>query len=239
MSKPRRRSSDTASTLFAPTHWNPARGASLFLSATESAAWREPVPLTELRPTQMAVGMRAVEAKRQKIDRVADSGRKLRRYLDKRPVPAVLGPNEEYYIIDHHHFSLALWQIEVEEVFVRVIGDMSDLPRRTFLSAMASLGWLHAYDAHGQKICPTRLPASLDRLKADRYRDLAWAVRKSGGFKKTHQPFSEFAWANYFRERIPPSLLARDFELAHEQAMRFAASKEARYLPGNIFRSAI
>jgi hypothetical protein len=219
--------------LFAPANWNPARTASLFLSATEGG-WHEPVPLADIRPTQMAVGMRAVEAKRQKIHRVADSGRKLRHYLEKRPVPAVLGPGEEYYIIDHHHLSLALWQIEVDEVFVRVLGDLSDLPRRTFLSAMTSLGWLHAYDARGQKICPTRLPATLDRLKADRYRDLAWAVRKSGGFKKTHLPFSEFAWANFFRQRIPASLLARDFELAHEQAMLLAGSKDARYLPGNI-----
>src|SRR5262249_15226064 len=65
------------------------------------------VPLEELRPTQMAVGMRAVEAKREKVERRARSLRKLRRYLENRPIPAVRGPNDDLFIIDHHHLSLA------------------------------------------------------------------------------------------------------------------------------------
>lgn len=218
-------------------HGNLGRSRSLFLSATEGNDWHEPVPLAELRPTQMAVGMRAVEAKRRKINRFVDSARKLRRFLEERPVPAVLGPGEDYYIIDHHHLSLALWQSEVEEVFVRVVGDLSDMPKRAFLHAMASLGWLHAYDAHGREICPTRLPATLDRLKADRYRDLAWSVREAGGFRKSHVPFSEFAWANFFRERIPAAVLSRDFERAHERAMCLARSHDARYLPGSVYQA--
>jgi hypothetical protein len=195
-----------------------------------------PVPLAEIRPTQMAVGMRAVEAKRRKIQRLSESARKLRRFLEKRRIPAVLGPGEDYYIIDHHHLSLALWQSEIDEVFVRVIGDFSDMPKRAFLHAMASFGWLHAYDAHGRNVCPTRLPSSLDQLRADRYRDLAWSVREAGGFKKTTTPFSEFAWANFFRARIPGAELSRDFDLAHEWAMRLARSNCARHLPGNIHR---
>ena len=237
MSQLCRRSGSKARPAFAAAHWSPACSARLFFSATEDDGWHEPVPLAEIRPTQMAVGMRAVEAKCQKIHRIANSTRKLRRFLERRPVPAVIGPGEAYYIIDHHHLSLALWQIDVEEVFVRVVDDLSDLPRLAFLSAMASVGWLHAYDARGQKICPTRLPATLDRLRADRYRDLAWAVRKSGGFKKTHLPFSEFAWANFFREHIPAAVLSRDFEFAHERAMLLARSQATRHLPGNIYRS--
>lgn len=231
-----RRSGGKASAPLPTFEGNLRRNRSLFLAEGEGNDWHEPVPLTELRPTQMAVGMRAVEAKRRKIDRLADSARKLRRYLEERPVPAVLGPGENYYIIDHHHLSLALWQSEVEEVFVRVVDDLSDMPKRTFLRAMASLGWLHAYDARGREICPTRLPASLDRLRADRYRDLAWSVRQAGGFKKTHVPFSEFAWANFFRERIPANVVSRDFERAHERAMGLALSPEARSLPGSLFR---
>jgi hypothetical protein len=180
--------------------------------------------------------MRAVEAKRRKIERLSESTRKLRRFLEKRRIPAVLGPGEDYYIIDHHHLSLALWQSEIDEVFVRVIGDFSDMPKRAFLHAMAAFGWLHAYDAHGRNVCPTRLPASLDQLRADLYRDLAWSVRQAGGFEKTTTPFSEFAWANFFRARIPGTVLARDFDLAHERAMRLARSNSARHLPGNIYR---
>lgn len=196
----------------------------------------EPVPLAELRPTQMAVGMRAVEMKRRKIERHTASTKKLRRYLEKRPVPAVLGPDEEPYIIDHHHLSLALWQSQVDEVFVRIVSDLSDMPRRNFLRSMAALGWLHAYDAKGRKICPTRLPATLDQLRFDRHRDLAWSVREAGGFEKVDIPYAEFAWANFFRERIPISVLNRDFDTAHERAMRLARSTDARYLPGAISR---
>lgn len=197
----------------------------------------ELVPLAALRPTQMAVGMRAVEAKRRKIERHAESGRKLRRFLEKRPVPAVLGPREDHYIIDHHHLSLALWQNEVDEVFVQVVDDFSDMPKRAFLRSMAAQGWLHAYDGEGRRVCPTRLPATLDRLSCDRYRDLAWSVRKAGGFKKTPLPFSEFAWANFFRERIPEAVLCDDFERAHERAMRLARTRDARSLPGYVRRA--
>ncbi len=194
----------------------------------------ELVPLAELRPTQMAVGMYAVEAKRRKIERRARDTRELRRFLKKRPVPAVLGPDEEYYIIDHHHLTLALWQSEIDDVFVRVVCDFSDMPKRAFLLSMAALGWLHAYDAKGRKVGPTNLPSTLDQLRSDRYRDLAWSVRKAGGFRKTHVPFSEFAWANFFRERIPSAVLSRDFRRAHERAMQLARSRDARFLPGSI-----
>jgi hypothetical protein len=199
-----------------------------------STAWSERVPLADIRPTQMAVGMRAVAAKRRKIERRTGSARKLRRYIEKRPVPAVLGPDDEFYIIDHHHLSLALWQSDVDDVLVRVVSDLSDLPKATFLRAMASFGWLHPYDANGRRICPTRLPETLDQLHADLYRDLAWSVREAGGFRKTGIPFGEFAWANFFRPRIAISLLSRDFERAHKRAMRLASSPDARCLPGSL-----
>jgi hypothetical protein len=178
--------------------------------------------------------MRAVEAKRRKIERHARNARELRRFLKKRPVPAVLGPGEDYYIIDHHHLSLALWQSEIDDAFVRVVCDFSDMPKRAFLLSMAALGWLHAYDAKGRKIGPAHLPATLDQLRPDRYRDLAWSVRKAGGFRKTHVPFSEFVWANFFRERIRVAVLSRDFRRAHEVAMHLARSRDAKPLPGSI-----
>ncbi|MBN8911813.1 MAG: hypothetical protein J0H65_07090 [Rhizobiales bacterium] len=213
----------------------PALVPSLLAPASlHSAEWSERVPLADIRPTQMAVGMRAVAAKRRKIERRTSSARKLRRYIEKRPVPAVLGPHDEFYIIDHHHLSLALWQSDVDEVLVRVVSDLSDLPQVTFLRAMSTVGWLHPYDANGERICPTRLPASLDKLRADLYRDLAWSVREAGGFHKTTIPFSEFTWANFFRKRIPLSLLSRDFDRSHTRAMRMVRSHDARYLPGSL-----
>lgn len=193
-----------------------------------------PAPLNELRPTQMAVGMRAVAAKREKVERRTKSRRKLRRYLEERPVPAVLGPDDDLFIIDHHHLSLALWQSDVEEAFVTVVSDLSHLLRDRFLRRMTSLGMLHAFDAHGRSICPTRLPETLGALRNDPFRDLAWSVREARGFAKTAAPYAEFRWANFFRNRVPRSTVMRDFDLAHDRAMWLARSRKAAQLPGYI-----
>lgn len=194
------------------------------------------VPLDELRPTQMAVGMRAVDAKREKVERRARSSRKLRRFLEERPIPAVRGPHDDLFIIDHHHLSLALLKSDVDEAFVNVVGDLSHLPRKRFLRRMAVLGLLHAYDAHGRPVCPTKLPETLDELRSDPFRDLAWSVREAGGFKKTGKPYAEFRWADFFRTRIPRSTVRRDFDYAHDRAMWLARSREAVRMPGYIGR---
>jgi hypothetical protein len=191
-------------------------------------------PLCDFRPTQMAVGMRAVAAKREKVERRARSRRKLRRFLEKRPVPAILGPDEGLFIIDHHHLSLALWQSEVDEAFVTLVGDLSHLARDRFLRRMSGLGLLHAYDAHGQPICPTQLPGTLGALRGDPFRDLAWSVREAGGFAKIGEPYAEFRWANFFRTRIPRSTVRRDFDLAHDRAMWLARSRQAARMPGYV-----
>jgi hypothetical protein len=191
-------------------------------------------PLCDFRPTQMAVGMRAVAAKREKVERRAKSRRKLRRFLENRPVPAILGPGDGLFIIDHHHLSLALWQSEVDEAFVTLVGDLSHLSRHRFLHRMSGLGLLHAYDTHGRPICPTELPETLGALRSDPFRDLAWSVREAGGFAKIAEPYAEFRWANFFRTRIPRSSVRRDFDFAHDRAMWLARSRAAAHMPGYV-----
>ena len=180
--------------------------------------------------------MRAVAAKRQKVERRASSSRKLRRFLENRPIPAIRGPHDDLFIIDHHHLSLALLKSEVDEAFVRVVGDLSHLPRKSFLAKMAGLGLLHAYDGHGRAVCPTKLPDRLDELRGDPFRDLAWSVREAGGFAKTGKPYAEFRWADFFRTRIPRSTVRRDFDYAHDRAMWIARSRDAARMPGYIGR---
>lgn len=194
------------------------------------------IPLDELRPTQLTVGMRAVAAKKEKVERRARSFRKLRRFLEDRPIPAIRGPNDDLFIIDHHHLSLALLKSDVEEAFINVVGNLSHLPRKRFLQKMASMGLLHAYDGDGRAVSPTELPESLDDLRCDAYRDLAWSVREAGGFDKTGKPYAEFRWADFFRNRIPRSTVRRDFDYAHDRAMWLARSREAARMPGYISR---
>jgi hypothetical protein len=194
------------------------------------------VPLEDLRPTQLTVGMRAVAAKKEKVERRARSFRKLRRFLEDRPIPAIRGPNDDLFIIDHHHLSLALLKSDVEEAFINVVGDLSHLPRKRFLQKMAGMGLLHAYDGDGRAVSPTKLPQSLEELRCDPYRDLAWSVREAGGFAKTGKPYAEFRWADFFRTRIPRSTVRRDFDYAHDRAMWLARSTDAARMPGYISR---
>lgn len=194
------------------------------------------VPLDLIRPTQAAVGMRAVAAKREKVETRALKRRKMMAFLEKRPIPAVRGPGEGYYIIDHHHLSLALWQSDVDEAFVRVIEDLSGLGRPTFWRAMAATGWMHPYDETGRRIPATELPSTLYQLRSDPYRDLAWSVREEGGFEKSRAPYAEFRWAQFFRERIAPTSVKRNYDRALDKAMLLARSRDARHLPGYVGR---
>jgi hypothetical protein len=190
------------------------------------------VPLKRLRPTQAAVGMRAVALKRRKVEKHVQTPSKIERYLDHRPIPSIIGPGGHLFMIDHHHLALALWQAEIETAFVVVIEDFSVLPVAMFWSRMEEGGWVRPFDEDGRRIAPTKLPKRLKGLRADRYRDLSWSVREAGGFEKSPQPYSEFLWADYFRSRVSERLIAKDYEAAVAKALKLSRSHQARHLPG-------
>ncbi len=81
-----------------------------------------PVPIGELRPTQITVGIREVEAKR-KAWRAKTDGQGAE-FLGQHMVPAILGPKSRYYVTDHHHLALALHREGVASVLVTVIADL-------------------------------------------------------------------------------------------------------------------
>jgi hypothetical protein len=192
------------------------------------------VPLDILRPTQVAVGMRAVSAKRKRL--ASRKRRKVSRYLARKPIPAVYGPGRELYIVDHHHLSLALLQSRVTNAFVQIIDDYSDLSPKAFWSAMETQGLVYPYDETGSRVPLSRMPRGIKGLKADTYRDLAWSVREEGGFKKTKAPYSEFRWAEFFRTTIPSRMVADDYDHAVALGVKLARSAAAAGLPGYICR---
>jgi hypothetical protein len=186
----------------------------------------------ELKPTQGAVGMRAVAAKRQRIKCRSASARRIESYLGKRAIPAVVGPDEEVYMVDRHHLSLALHRSGIQDVFVSILADLSALPRERFWQRMERNGLLHPYDAAGARIHPSQLPQTVCELAHDPYRDLAWSVRRMGGFRKSVLPFSEFRWANFFRARIAREVVRADYAIAVRQALWLTGERSARSLPG-------
>lgn len=189
-----------------------------------------PVPILDLRPTQMTVGMREVERKRRDWaekraeDKVAALGTHM--------APVVLGPSGERYITDHHHLLRALLDHGQKEVYVTVIGDLRNADRPYFWNLMDYHGWTHPFDEKGRRCAYEELPKTVRGLQDDPYRSLSGALRRIGGYAKDSTPFSEFVWADFFRPRLKRGDVKQDFDTSLKQAYALAKSADADFLPG-------
>jgi hypothetical protein len=195
---------------------------------------REPVlhstPIADLRPTQMTVGMREVAEKREAWRR--HEPKKRVEFLRAHMVPAILGPEKQPYVVDHHHLARALHDEGQKNVFITIVADLSKLEEGAFWTVLDFRAWTHPYDARGRRREFSELPKSIKGLKDDPYRSLAGELRRVGGYAKDTTPFSEFLWADFLRRRIKPKAVDKDFSAALEKALALAKSPEADYLPG-------
>ncbi|MBZ9668922.1 chromosome partitioning protein ParB [Mesorhizobium sp. B2-1-8] len=189
-----------------------------------------PVPVKELRPTQITVGMREVDLKRQLIR--SQSAAKTGAFLGKHMIPVVLGPKKRNYVTDHHHLARALIDEGVKDVLVTVISDLSALDKDAFLFMLDNRGWMHPFDENGQRRDYAALPKTIGELVDDPYRSMAGELRRLGGYAKDTTPFSEFLWADFLRRRIDRSAVAKNFDKAMKDALVLAKGKDADYLPG-------
>ena len=188
------------------------------------------VKLDKIHPTQITVGKREVEQKRMAW---AGLGKKARaQALANHWFPGVLGPDGRHYIVDHHHFGLALLEEEVRKVSLLVLKDLTWLTPRTFWHVMDQHHLVHPYDNFGTRRPYVSIPKHLTHLKDDPYRSLAGEVRRAGGYSKDVEAYSEFLWADFLRQRIRPEVVKRDFTGALDRALRLARTDAARYLPG-------
>ncbi len=188
------------------------------------------VPLIELRPTQLSVGMLEVERKH---SRWCSLGRKERKErLRRQPFPAVLGPRGRLYIVDRHHTGRALLEAGEERAFVTVIRDLSWLRPDRFCRVMEFYGWLYPFDERGRRRGFSDLPRSLVELRDNPHRSLAGMVRDAGGYAKVEVPFAEFLWADFLRPRVPSREIAAAPSRAVRVAIRHARAPDASHLPG-------
>lgn len=190
----------------------------------------DPVEILSLRPTQMTVGMREVDAKRTRWRRHPD--RKKAHFLGAHLIPVVMGPKGECYIIDHHHLVLALHREGVEQIATTIVADLRRLARNEFWGFLDHRGWVHPYDREGARCGYQDIPKRICDLQDDPYRSLAGELRLAGGYAKDVTPFNEFLWADYLRRRVKQKLIKRHFAAALRQAMHLAKSDETNYLPG-------
>ncbi len=193
-----------------------------------------PVTIADLRPTQITVGMREVEAKRRAWrDKLEKAGKdKAGEFLGSHAIPVILGPKGRSYVIDHHHLCRALHEEGQDSVLVNVVADLSALDRETFWFNLDCRGWTHPFDETGRRRPYDDVPKAMADLRDDPYRSLAGELRFAGGYAKDTTPFSEFLWADFLRSRIKPKDIAADFDAALAQALKFAKGAEAAYLPG-------
>ena len=192
-----------------------------------------PVPIDELQPTQITVGMEEVRAKRKEWREKDTKGDdRAGAFLGKHMIPVVLGPKDRSYVIDHHHLARALHDEGVPHVLTTLVADLSRLDQDTFWVVLDNRGWMHPFDASGKRRGYKAIPQSVADLVDDPYRSLAGALRRAGGFAKDTTPFSEFLWADFLRRRIEQKRVQSRFDRAVEEALRLARSPDADYLPG-------
>jgi hypothetical protein len=189
--------------------------------------------VSELRPTQIALGMKEVESKVKRL--AALKPHELEDYLRDHPVPYVKSPHGELYIIDHHHLVRACWESGIEKVVLELKADLSHMRPEDFWKFMSDSHWIHPYDQFGNgPHSPELLPQNIRGLADDPYRSLAWTIREKGGFKKSEHPFCEFHWADYFRKHIKLGFSRKDFDTAIEEALHACRRPEAKKLPGYV-----
>jgi hypothetical protein len=195
---------------------------------------REPVytstPLSALRPTQITVGMREVEEKRQRWRE--KHGKNAGEFLASHMIPVVLGPERRPYVTDHHHLARALHEEGVKKIATTVVLDLSRLDPDAFWFVLDNRALMHPFDASGQRRHYREIPDSIEKLVDDPYRSLAGELRRVGGYAKDTTPFAEFLWADFLRRRVQRDDIEKHFKRALEKALRLAKGREADYLPG-------
>src|SRR5512143_3482242 len=83
------------------------------------------VPIADLVPTQVTVGMREVNVKRRRWQE--KHSHNAADYLNRHRFPVILGPCARRYLIDRHHLALALRDEGILELPVSIVADMSAL----------------------------------------------------------------------------------------------------------------
>jgi hypothetical protein len=190
----------------------------------------------DLKPMQIPVGMYEVDDKAKLLKDMKD--KKADEWLRKKAVPVVTDYKGRKRPVDHHHEARAAWEAGHGEVYAHHYFDdklhelIKGLTKEQFYAVTRAMGLYYDRDERGVARDPSDLPADTRGHTDDPYRSLAGKVRDAGGYDKTSEPFAEFKWANFFRERVKIGPTRADFEKSVAEAMRLVHDSAARDLPG-------
>lgn len=188
--------------------------------------------VASLRPTQASVGYLEVKRKQGKLGSMKK--KKLEKYLLKHPEPVIVGPGNKFFITDHHHLARALLDEGISSTYCQITDNLSKLAEASFWAELKKKKMVYLFDENEKPISPERLPKTIADLKDDPFRSIAGQVRERGGFEKSKTPFSEFAWAGYFRSRMKKPANEKEMNEAIQKAMELAKKPEAKGLSGFV-----
>ena len=130
------------------------------------------IPIVDLRPTQLTLGMSEVTMRAAKIIKLSPDDREA--YLDSKAIPHVIGPDKQIFMVDHHHLARALWSLDIHEaVLGDQFADWSDMEIKSFWRKMESNGYCWPIDADGNRRPYAAIPHHVGDLTDNVWRSLA------------------------------------------------------------------
>ncbi len=191
------------------------------------------VPVAELQPTQMCIGM--AEVLHRRADFRGEPDKQRRNYLRKKPVPLARSAAGGLWMVDRHHRLRGLLDVDPgATAYGYVVRQLDHSDRPSVLRELQALGWLYLFDGRGQgPLPPERLPSSLLDLHDDPYRSLVWKLKREGVIEAAPLiPFHEFRWGAWLRTRYLPPFTSLRLEPALPAARALARSQAASRLAG-------
>ncbi|OEE39966.1 ParB-like protein [Vibrio anguillarum] len=186
--------------------------------------------INQLHPTQAGVGQQQVDKTQAKL--ATKSPAQLKKYMKKKKIPVIVDADGQYWLVDRHHLTKALWQQGVKEVTVHILAHLDN--KESFWQDMQGNHWTWLRDEKGAPLTPDQLPAHISKLPDYPYRSLAGELQDAGYYSKHEQVyFVEFAWASWLGEQmnwVPVNASTLPERL--EQAAQLACSSAAKALPG-------
>ena len=152
----------------------------------------KPVAITDLRPTQMTVGIREVQEKRKRWR--DESKKKGDKFFGKHMIPVVLGPEDRHYVIDHHHLARALHEEGVENILVTVVANLRTLVPNSFWFVLDNRNWMQHVRRRGHQRPYKDLPKTVADLIDDPFRSLAGDCDAPAGSPRTRRLSANSCW---------------------------------------------
>ncbi len=191
------------------------------------------IPIADLQPTQMCVGLAEVRSRQQDFSRETDDQRL--RYLRGKPVPVVRGDSGAFWMVDRHHRLRGLIELQPDAMaYGYLVLDLPSAGPAEVLAELKERGWLYLYDGRGLgPLSPAALPRRLPDLQDDPYRSLVWKLKKEGMIDPAPLiPFHEFRWGAWLRRRPLPPFSSNQLTPALTAARSLVRSRAASHLAG-------